>query len=217
MKAAANRAQDLIDEEFPSVYRPLIPAALKRAYAAADQAVDQLEFLGTPSGRFQRGDLVVLATEFEFLKLVKEGHLPFDPVWEDYASATGKHLVLRSPGANITINQVDYPHKKPRWAKFRDEMAVPTADYLFPEWNAARSEDESRKHVLLLHGHGQLRFSNLSVPHPSENRLVWWTEDLLKLPHEVEAAFGGTGGEGPTESPDAELIDDIIKTVRDGR
>jgi hypothetical protein len=216
MTVAANRAQDLIDEEFPSIYRPLVPAALKRAYASVDQAIDKMDFLGTPSGKFHRGDLVVLATEFEFLRLVKEGTLPFDPVFEEYASATGKHLVLKSPRANITINQVDYPHKKPRWARFRDEMAVPTADYLFPDWNRAREEDATRKHVLLLHGYGQLRFSNLSVPHPSENRLVWSTEDLMKLPDEAEAAFG-SGGEGPTESPDAELIDDIIKTVRDAK
>jgi hypothetical protein len=95
MSIAANPAEDLIDEEFPSIYRPLVPAALKRAYASAEQAYDLLEFLGTPSGRFHRGDLIVLAAEFEFLKLIKESHLPFEPSWEDYASPTGKHLVMR--------------------------------------------------------------------------------------------------------------------------
>src|SRR5260370_37400552 len=46
----------------------IIPAALKRTYASADQAFDRLEFLGTPSGRLQRGDLIVLAAEFGFVR-----------------------------------------------------------------------------------------------------------------------------------------------------
>lgn len=209
---AANAAEDLIDCEFPDIYRPLIPAALKRAYASADLAYDQLEFMGTPSGKFHRGDLIQLATEFEFYKLIKEGHLPFDPAWEFYARPTGKHLVMRSPGAHITLSQVEYPHMKPRQAVFRDSMSVPNCDYLFPEWNAAVRESVERKHVLLLHGHGRLRFSNLAIPHPQENKLIWYTEDLLALPHEVATT---RGGEGPTESPDAEIVDDVIRTIRD--
>jgi hypothetical protein len=215
MSAATNPAENLIDYEFPEPYRPLVPAALKRAYASAEQAYDRLDFLGTPSGRFHRGDLIVLATEFEFLRLIKEGHLPFDPSWDDYASPTGKHLVMRSPGAQITINQVEYPHQKPRWARFRDNFSVPNTEYLFEEWNEARKKDRSRKFVILLHGHGQLRFSNLAVPHPTLNHLIWWTDDLLKLPHEVAEDVTRGRGEGPTESPEAELVEEVIKTVRD--
>jgi hypothetical protein len=215
MPDAVNPAQDLIDEEFPDIYRHLIPAALKRTYASADQAFERLEFLGTPSGRFQRGDLIVLAAEFEFVRLIKEGHLPFDPCWDDYAAPTGKHLVMRSPGAQITINQVEYPHQKPRRAIFRDHFGVPNAEYLFKEWNEERRKDESRKHIVLLHGHGQLRFSNLAVPHPNKNKLIWWTDDLLKLPHEVAEDTTRAQGEGPTESPEPELVEEIIKKVRD--
>lgn len=215
MPDAVNPAQDLMDEEFPDLYRPLVPAALKRAYASADQAFERLEFLGTPSGRFQRGDLIVLAAEFEFVRLIKEGHLPFDPCWDDYAAPTGKHLVMRSPGAQITINQVEYPHQKPRQAIFRAKYGVPNAEYLFEEWNEARRKDESRKHVVLLHGHGQLRFSSLAVPHPNKNKLIWWTDDLLKLPHEVAEEATRAQGEGPMESPQPELVEEIIKKVRD--
>lgn len=90
MQEASNPARELIDEEFPEIYRPFVPAALKRAYASADQAIESIDFLGTPSAKFQRGDLIVLAAEFEFLRLIKEGHLPFDPAWENYASPTGQ-------------------------------------------------------------------------------------------------------------------------------
>jgi hypothetical protein len=163
----------------------------------------------------QRGDLIVIATEFEFVKLIKEGHLPYEPCWDDYACPTGKHLVMRSPAAQITINQVDCPHKKPRWASFRDKFGVPNTEYLFSEWNEERRRESARKHVLLLHGYGQLRFSNLAVPHPTENKLIWWTDDLLKSPHEVDAGATDTKGEGPTDSPDAELVEEIVKTARD--
>lgn len=128
MAGASNPARELIDEEFPEIYRPLIPAALRRAYAGADQAYERLEFLNTPSGQFHRGDLIVIAVKSEFLKLIRENHLPFEPSWEHYASPTGKHLVMRSRGANITVNQVEYPHKKPRWARFKK-------DSTFQIWN----------------------------------------------------------------------------------
>jgi hypothetical protein len=214
MSAPVNPAQDLIDSEFPEIYRPLIPAALKRAYASADEAYERLDYLGTPSGRFHRGDLIVLATEFEFLRLMKESHLPFEPVWNDYASPTGKHLVMVSPSAKITISQVEYPHKKPRSAKFRDDLAVPNTPYLFKDWNEERERDDSKKHILLLHGYSDLRFSNLAMPHPQQNKLIWWTDNLLKLPHEATTVTRAKG-EGPTESPDAELVEEVIKTVRD--
>lgn len=215
MTEASNPAEDLLDDEFPAIYRPLIPAALKRAYASADDALDRIEFLSTPSGKFQRGDLIVLAAELEFIKLIREGRLPFEPSWDDYACPTGKHLVMRSPGAQITINQVEYPHKKPRWAQFRQEFGTPNAMYLFEEMNREHAKDDARKHILLLHGYGDLRFANLSVPHPSESRLIWSTRDLLKLPHEAAGDSSAAPGEGPTESPDAELVEDIIRTVRD--
>jgi len=149
------------------------------------------------------------------MKLIKKGQLPYDPSWENYERPTGKHLVMRSPGAQITINQVAYPDKKPRQAVFREKFAVPNTKYLFPEWNEDRRREDTRKHILLLHGYGQLRFSNLSVPHPTENRLIWWTDNLLKIPHEVGADVTGAKGEGPIESPDAELVEEVIKTVRD--
>jgi hypothetical protein len=185
------------------------------SYASADRAYDRLDFLNTPSGLFHRGDLIVLATELEFSRLIKERHLPFEACWEDYASPTGKHLVMRSPGAQITINQVEYPHQKPRLAVFRKLFDVPNTEYLFKEWNEERKKDASKKHLVLLHGHGQLRFANIAVPHPAENKLIWWTDDLLKLPHEVAEETTKAKGEGPVASPEPELVEEVIKTVRD--
>jgi len=122
---------------------------------------------------------------------------------------------MRSPGAQITINQVEYARQKPRWAMFRKLLDVPNAEYLFEDWNEKRKRDTARKHIPLLHGHGELRFSNLAIPDPTKNALIWWTDDLLKLPHEVAEDTTKAKGEGPTQSPEAELVEEIIKTVRD--
>jgi len=175
MSEAHNPAEELLDAEFPQVYRHLIPAALKRAYASADQAYDRLDFLNTPSGRFHRGDLIVLATELEFVKLIKEKHLPFEPYWEDYATPTGKHLVMRSPGAQITINQVEHAHQKPRWAVFRNLFGVPNTEYLFRDWNEEREKDESRKHVWPAPGSADTELGVLMEPEVSHGKAEVYT------------------------------------------
>ncbi len=44
---------------------------------------------------------------------------------------------------------------------------------------------------------------------------IWWSDDLLKLPHEVAEETTKARGEGPTVSPEPELVEEVIKTVRD--
>ena len=212
MLYAANPAEDLIDSEFPEIYRHLIEPALRRAYAAADMVMDREEFLSTPSAAVQRGDLIMLAAEHQFHKLVRDNFLPFDASWDDHAAPTGKHLVLRSPGALITINQVEFPGKKPRYAAFRDTYAAQNTAYLFEEWNEEVARDDRRGHILLLHGYGSLRFCNLAVPHPTQSRLIWKTPSLLAIDH-VDDSATTSGGEGPAESPDAEIDEDVVEHV----
>jgi hypothetical protein len=206
-----NHAQQLADEEFPPTIRSLIPSALRRAYGAVDRVMEQHPFLGTPSGRFHRGDLIVLATEWEFECLIEAGSLPFEPSYEHYAAPTGKHLVMRSRRARITINQVHSPNKKPRKAVFRDAFGTPNMEYLWPEWNA-EEKDKKKKHLLILHGYQDLEFANLAVPNPTVNKLIWWSDNLLKVPH---AATVRGEEEGPADSPEPEAIENLIRLVRD--
>src|SRR4051794_32200428 len=113
MDKADNPAERFLGEEFPAHRYHLIPSALLRAYAAADHAIEMLEFLATPGGRFQRGDLIAAAAEFEFKKLIDSGDLPFDYSWEWYHRKTGKHIVTWTPRARCTISQVEDWAKKP--------------------------------------------------------------------------------------------------------
>lgn len=212
METAKNPAQELGDQEFPAKSRTYVPSALKRAYANVDKVMESVEWLQTPSAKFHRGDLIVLATEHEFARLIEKGSIPFDMEWENYASPTGKHLVMRTPRAIITINQVD-AKKKPRRAVFRQNMGLPNCEYLFAEWNEELRQEAGRKHILVLHGYQTLSLAHIAVPNPITSSLMWWSDNLLKLPHEVEATEAVE--EGPRESPDPQAIEDIIRAVRD--
>ena len=215
MTKALNPAKQFIDNEFPESIRPLVAPALRRAYTTVDSLMERVEFLSTPSGRYQRGDLIVKATEFEFYRLIMAGSLPFDPAWEDYAAPTGKHLVMRSGRARITINQVESIDTKPRKAVFRENYGISNMAYLWPEWNEAANFDGKRRHLLVLHGYQVLTFAGIGLPHPKRNRLLWYTENLMNMPHAVPDEFGQTKVEGPSESPDPEAIEELLRFIND--
>lgn len=213
MPEAANPALDFLDEQFPTAVRRQVPIALRRAYDAVDSVMNTTPFLMTKSGKFQRGDLIVKAVEFEFHKLVEAGSLPFETSWEDYAAPTGKHLVLRNDRACVTINQIDAQGKKPRKAVFRHSFGLPNMDFLFEEWNAESRAKADLKHTLILHGYQDLKFAFFAIPDPAANRLIEWTGNLLKTPHAVQS--DSAPEEGPRDSPDPESIENIVKFIRD--
>lgn len=212
---AANPAQELIDEEFPLGLRSLVPPALRRAYSAADQVIETTPFLCTPSGRYQRGDLILKAAEWEFRRLIDAGSLPFEPAWEPYAVPTGKHLVMRTKRARITINQIVAPEKKPRPAKFRDNYGLSNMEYLWPEWNDEARAADDLKHLVLLHGYQELVFAKIALPHPTKRELIESTDNLMHLLHEVPDEQNEPREEGPAESPEPESIDNLLRFIRD--
>jgi hypothetical protein len=213
MPEAANPALDFLDEQFPLSVRRLVPGALRRAYHSVDELMNATPFLITKSGRLQRGDLIVKAVEYEFDKLARAGSLPFEPTWEDYAAPTGKHLVLRNDYACVTINQIEAKGKKPRKAVFRNSFGLPNMDFLFPDWNRESKERADLKHTLILHGYQELKFAFFAVPDPGANRLIEYTDNLLKIPHPVERAEAPE--EGPLDSPDPESIENLMRMIHD--
>lgn len=210
MSIAANPALEFLDEQLPFAVRRQVPGALRRAYHLVDDLVRQTAWLRSPSARFQRGDLIVLAVESEFEKLARSGALPFEPTYEEYAAPTGKHLVLRNDAACVTINQIP-DRKKPRKAVFRNALGTPNQAFLFDEWNEEIRKRAGAKHALLLHGYQDLNFALFGIPDPSKNRLIEWTDNLLKIPHPMAEAVE----EGPRESPDPESMEAIIRLVTD--
>lgn len=207
-------AQDLLTEQFPSETRRLLVPALRRGYAAVDRLIEAEPIFATPAGKFQKGDLNVLAVELEIHKLTVAGKLPFEASWEYYDAPTGKHLVLRSDALRMTINQVRAMGQKPRQAAFRDTYGLPNTRYLFEDWNEADERENNLPHVLLLHGYQDLSFAQLAVPNPSANDLIECSSNLLMTIHEGSYPVAE---EGPADSPDPEVIEDLTKFIRDGQ
>lgn len=207
-------AEQFCDDEFPFRYRPLIPGALRRAYATADSTIERNPYLQTPGGRYERGDLIMVAASYEFQQLVRSGDLPFDGEWEYFAKPTGKHFVIHTKRAKLTTNQLKDPDKKPRRAEFRENYAEDNATYLFPEY-MPKCDGKGKRLLHILHGYQSLNFIHLAYPHPEENRHIFRSTNLLKIPHEGSLDVDLAPAEGPTDSPDPEMIENIERHLRD--
>jgi hypothetical protein len=216
-----NPAENFTDEEVPPSIRPLIPTAIRRAYLAADATIETSPYLTTPGGKYQRGDLIMLAASYEFQQLVASGSLPFDGAWEFFAKPTGKHFVMLTKRARITVNQIEDPRKKPRRAVFRNNYAEINQSSLFKAFDEdlkrAKEEadkDGERRLLHILHGYQQLDFAHLAYPHPDRNRHIYRSPNLMKMPHEMPMT-DLPPPEGPSESPNPETIENIQKHLRD--
>lgn len=215
-----NPAEQFVSAEVPQAHWHLFPSALRRAYAAADATIERDPYLATPGGKYQRGDLIMLATSFEFEQLVKSQTLPIDGVWEFFAKPTGKHFVMLTPRARITTNQVLDPKKRPRKAVFRTNYAEVNSRFMFDYMNAeADSErekaekDRERRLLHILHGYQELEFAYITYPHPKENYHIYRSANLLRIPHEITSDL--PPAEGPAESPTPEALENLEKHLKD--
>lgn len=213
-------AGEFVDEEWPLAHRHLIPSALRRAYAATDEMIEREPRLQTPGGRYQRGDLINLATSYELEKLVKTGKLPFDGEWSFFAKPTGKYYVIITPRSRITTSQVENPQKRPRRAVHRTNYAELNEQSLFDSINDEITQkleeakrDQERRLLHILHGYQVLQFAHITYPHPEKNRHIYRTGNLLGLPHEVSSDLSPQ--EGPATSPDPEVVESIERRLRD--
>lgn len=213
---ADNPAERFVDDEVPQALRHLFPSALRRAYAAADDTIDRHPYLATPGGKYQRGDLILLAASYEFEQLVKNHTMPFDGAWEFFARPTGKHFVMLSKRARITTSQVEDPAKKPRQAAFRHNYAEMNESFLFDDWNEAVETENERRLLHILHGYQDLNFIHVTYPHPDKNQHIYRTPNLIRLPHEIAVTSPDLPPqEGPAESPNPEVVENLERHLRD--
>jgi hypothetical protein len=212
-KPVENPALDFLDEEFPKAYRHFLPSALRRAYATANRLIEAEPSLQTPGGRIQHGDLIAHAAEWEVMRLVEGGSLPFDFTWEEFARPTGRHLVVWTQRGRLTISQVPDAEKKPRSAEFRDNYAMSNQPFLFSFMQEEIEDAFGRRHILLIHGYQELTFSHLTIPHASANRHIAISANLMTVPH--VATPEPAKEEGPTQAPEPEATENLRRIIRD--
>lgn len=185
------------DDQFPKSLRPLIPTTLRTAYSAANHLADSDPILQIESAEDNRGRLISWATDLAFVRLIETGQLPYDYTWKSFSSPTGRFLEIRLSHSVATISQISDPKRQPRSVRFRDNRKLNNQTIFdFGEERDTHAV-AGLPHFLITHGHKELKFSHLAIPHPENDvDYSWKSENLMLLPHAV-----------PTTGPEEEDTD----------
>ncbi|KNY21633.1 hypothetical protein [Methylobacterium sp. ARG-1] len=179
-------AEEFLKDQVPAAVRALIVPTLKTAYEAAQLMAKGEPILNVQSARDNRGRLISWAVDFGIEQLLKTQRWPYEYRWRDFAQPTGRYLEIRLSHAVLTISQVANPGKQPRNVVFRENGRLSNAPFFdLSEFDDTRAV-QGVPHFLLIHGHKNLEFAHLAVPHAVYRRdWIYKTPNLLTLPHVV--------------------------------
>ncbi|RIJ15267.1 hypothetical protein D1231_10900 [Henriciella mobilis] len=134
-------------------------------------------------------------------KAIETGVLPFDYSWESFDKPTGKFLAVRPSHSVVTVSLTRTPTKQPRTVVFRQQQKQVNSQLDLLDGVTEPMEITGLPHILLLHDYRDPEFAHLGIPRADcDQDFSYRTENLFKLPHEVEPQ--GPAPEGPD---DAEL------------
>jgi hypothetical protein len=188
-------ASEFLISQIPVKHQVLLSPAVRTAYAAARILMEASPVYQMPSAQDNRGRFVSWCVEFAIMALIRSGKWPADFEWQEYGlidsstglvrKGTGHYLVVKLPGAQLTINQVDDPRKQPRDVKFRQNARLANQP-LLDGWEIAEDPEQGLPVIHLNHGHRELNFLHLGMPNPEHKRgYAFRSDNLLLLPHEV--------------------------------
>jgi hypothetical protein len=128
------------------------------------------------------------AIDLAFEKLLQSKQWPFDYRWREFAAPTGRYLEIRPSHSVVTISQVSNPGKQPRNVVFRENGRFNNEPFFDLDEFRNEREITGAPHFLLIHGHQELNFAHLAVPHSLHRRdWIYKTPNLLNMPHPVRA------------------------------
>ena len=125
-----NQSEAFLYDQVPPALRPMIPATLKSAYAAAALLIEGEPILQVPSASDNRGRVIQWAVDLGFQRLVTSGQWPFDADWRYFEHLTGRYLEIRPSHSVLTISQVADPKKQPRDVRFRANKRLGVTSWL---------------------------------------------------------------------------------------
>jgi hypothetical protein len=195
-------AEAFLWDQIPLALRSFVPTTLKTAYDAVALLIKDEPILNVPSAQDNRGRVIQWAVDLGFVRLCESGQWPFDFRWRWFERPTGRYLEIRPTHSVITISQVADPAKQPRDVAFRANKRLNGQGWL----NGLPQPDDQRltsgtPHILLLHGHQQLNYAHLGIPHEEQNKGYHYrTPNLMLMPHLV------TSPEPPPEDTDIEAV-----------
>lgn len=179
-------AEQFLADQISPVARALVPPTLKSAYAAAGLLIREEPILQVASAEDNRGRLVAWAVDLAFEKLLQSKQWPFDYQWRDFAQPTGRYLEIRLSHSALSISQVANPGRQPRNVVFRENGRLNNEPFFDLEEFREEGEVHGLPHFILIHGHQDLTFAHIGVPHSVYRRdWIYKTPNLLNLPHPV--------------------------------
>jgi hypothetical protein len=195
-------AEQFLLNQIPIRHRILFPPVLKNAYMAVDAIVKAEPVLQEPSAEDNHGRIVSWAVDRGFRRLIESGTWPVDYRWAYFAKPTGRYLQVRLSHSLLSISQVADPTVQPRDVVFRQNARINNREPYFaiPEFDDTRAV-AGLPSFLLVHGHRELAFAQIGVPHPIHRRdYIYKTPNLLNLPHEIPSDLP------PVEDTEAEEV-----------
>ena len=195
-------AEQFLLNQIPIRYRVLFPPAFKNAYSAAAEIVKAEPVLQVPTAEDNHGRLIAWALDLAFSRLIESGAWPVDYRWAYFAKPTGRYLQVKLSHSVLSISQVADPAVQPRDVVFRQNARLNNREpyFMLPEFDDTRLV-AGLPSFLLVHGHQELAFAHIGVPHPIHQRdYLYRTPNLLNLPHEVPSDLP------PVEETDTEEV-----------
>ena len=207
-------AEHFVNDQFPRQLQSLIPTTLKTAYDQAAIIAKSDPVFQIESAQDNHGRLVSWTVDLSIKRLIESGKLPFDYRWRPYARPTGRFLEIRLSHSVATISKVSDPKRQPRNVVFRQNKRLNNE----PFFDLAEFDEDRAlhgiPHFIIIHGHQELNFAHIGVPHAIHQRdWIYRTPNLMQLPHALPEEVP------PVEDTEfdatMELRDEIQKWLRD--
>jgi hypothetical protein len=185
-EAYVDHAEAFLTDQMPLGLRPVIPATLKTAYAAAAVLIDGEPILTVNSARDNRGRIIQWAVDLGFQRACESGEWPYEHRWRPFAKPTGRYLEIRPSHSVLTISQVADPRQQPRDVRFRANKRLNTQPWLHGLKPKGEDDSSGIPHIILAHGYQDLNFAHLGIPNANHKLgYICRTANLLLMPHGV--------------------------------
>lgn len=207
-------AEHFVADQFPRALQSLIPTTLKTAYDQAAIIAKSDPVFQIESAVDNRGRLITWTVDFAFKRAIESGKLPFDFRWRPFAKPTGRYLEIRLSHSVATISQIADPKHQPRNVVFRQNKRLNNEPFFDLDEFRDEREVHGLPHFIIAHGHQDLSFAHIGVPHAVHQRdWIYRTPNLMQMPYALPEETL------PIEDTDfdatMELRDEIEKWRRD--
>lgn len=207
--------EQFVHAQVPAEITGKIPDVLRSAHKVVDEVMSEFSFFQTPGGEYARGDLINYSVEYQVSKLIDAGAWAYEYSWEYYTNRNGKYLKIKTNEADLTIKQVQRVYGFPADSLFRDRCRTKNIpNQLYLTGPGLDPPATSRPFLILGHGHRNLDFAFIGLPHQSERTWLYCSDNLM--PSLIELEENGPAVEDIPNDLMISLKDELMEQLKDG-